>query len=546
MSAAGGFSLTPFQFATAFPFHVVVDDDMRIVQLGPALARVCDPFGPVESWSESFELCQPAQAVEEIGDLRGLAGQSLMIEHRASGMRLRGELMTRTDDRRVCFLGSPWVLDPAELKQFDLTVGDFANHDPSTDFLFLIRSRDVAMADAKRMADRLREQSSKLRRAKRAAEAASEAKSRFLANMSHELRTPMNGILGMASVLACTDLGEDQREPLRVIESAGNALLSVIGDVLDVAKVESGTMTLVDVGFDPRRLVEDLLPLFSVQADSKQIEIEARCAPDVPRATLGDPNRVRQVLINLVGNAVKFTDRGSVRILLDVVTLGTGDAGLKFEVRDTGVGIPQDMQERVFEAFVQVDESMVRQHEGTGLGLCISAQLVRLMGGEIGVLPGEPHGSTFWFTLPARVTDPQSIERMASAVPVDGCAAAAARVLVAEDNQMNQAVIRRMLDKLGCEVEVVGDGRAAVEKAGGIDFDLILMDLQMPILDGLDAARQIRALPGARGAAPIIALTANAGAEHREACAQAGMSGFLAKPVRIAELRQVFADCRYP
>jgi signal transduction histidine kinase/ActR/RegA family two-component response regulator len=382
----------------------------------------------------------------------------------------------------------------------------------------------------------LERQTQQLAEASQRAEEANVAKAQFLATISHEIRTPMNGVLGTTELLLDTPLMPSQRRLVETAHLSATALLTLIDDVLDLSRMQASKLTLHPATFELRSLVNDAVDLMATTARDKPIDFGCALSPDLPERVEGDPVRLRQVLVNLLHNAVKFTERG--RIALEVRSCGVSDGAVRvrFEVRDTGIGIAADQHDSVFDAFTQVDASSTRKHGGSGLGLAIVKEIADLMGGEVGVDSRVDEGSTFWFEVPLRTVAPASSE------PGRGGAGdvPSARILVAEDDAVSQLVVATMLKKMGCAVDVVADGEAAARSAASIRYDLILMDCHMPGLDGFEATRRIRGDGGGRSArTPIVALTADALAGDRERCLEAGMDDHMTKPVAAAQLAAV-------
>ncbi len=369
-------------------------------------------------------------------------------------------------------------------------------------------------------------------RARETAEEAARLKSEFLANVSHELRTPLNGVLGMTRLLMQTTLEGRQREYVETIRDSGRALLQTVDDVLDYSRLEAGQLAIEPADVDPRALVEEALRVAGPAAARKKLRLTSVTDGDVPARLRGDPVRIRQALGTLLSNAVKFTDEGEVRTRIEVEGAGSDGVSLRFEVVDTGAGIAEDVRPRLFQPFVPAEGSTARRRGGAGLGLALCRRLVQAMGGEVGLTSTPGKGSRFWFTLPFA----RPASGATAAAPGRPAGVARARILVVEDNSVNQKVVTAMLRSLGYEAELAANGLEAVEACAKGDFDAILMDCQMPEMDGFRATAFIRQREGSERRTPIIALTASVMAEDRAHCLAAGMDDYLGKPVHVEAL----------
>ncbi len=394
-------------------------------------------------------------------------------------------------------------------------------------------------------------QKEKIERLSRELERATQAKSDFLARMSHEIRTPLNAIIGMADVLSATDLTAEQKRCVEVSQRNGVALLELINDILDLAKVESGKVELEQVGLDLRDVIARALEVVELRATRKGLWLRRNIADGVPVHLQGDPNRLRQILINLLGNSIKFTHQGGIEILVEQDPADRTPGRLRFGVRDTGIGIPPEKLDSVFENFTQADTSTTRQYGGTGLGLSISRQLVELMGGRIWVESTVGQGSTFYFTanlvvpegLPASGPDAVAEQQPVAPPSVTSQPLTGMRILMADDSEDNRFLILSYLKRRGCVIDIAENGAEAVELFRRNSYDAVLMDVEMPVMDGFMATREIRSLEKAenRKATPVLALTAHAFADMAQRGANSGFTETLTKPIRNTTLLEALA-----
>ncbi len=467
-----------------------------------------------------------------------LANDALLAIHDAARSEYAGHPCSK-DFQLAAYIGVPIRVEGNiyGTLNFSSIHGRQRAFDPSDlEFVRLLARWAGAFIERMQATQKLLANEISLREAKEAAEAATEVKSQFLANMSHEIRTPMNGVIGMTEALLDSPLDPSQRDYAATIRDSAGALLRIINDILDFSKIEAGRVELELIPFSPKHLLHEISMLLTPQAAARNIQFQCEISPNIPNTLLGDPGRLRQILLNLAGNAIKFTEHGRVHLTLDTQAPVDGKHQIKFTLSDTGIGMSSVTVDQLFAPFFQADASTTRRYGGTGLGLSISAHLVELMGGKITVESTEGIGTIFRFTLelPASAQN-QEVQ------PVNGAPDTPLgdlHILLAEDNLTNQKVAALMLRKLGCKITLANNGEQALTALSGQNFDLVLMDCQMPVMDGFEATQRIRNDTSGRfdPRITIIAMTANAMQGDRETCLAAGMDDYIPKPIDIANL----------
>ena len=568
------------QLARIFPFHLVLDPDLRIVSHGPSLGKIDPSLREQPSFTDHFRIRTPRidpdfetlhRVASEVsaGNASPAAGKPVLtlvsaepgdrdyeptttsssdtlyvLDHLASGLSLRMQMIAANDPTTLVFVGSPLLTEPGQLDRYGLSISDFAPFDCSLDYILALRTKDSLIDETTRLTSKLEQTNQDLQEQIEARAAADKAKDLFLMTMSHEIRTPMNAITGLTSLLLQLDSDTTRRRHLSTVETAARTLQSLIDGVLDFTKIESGAFENCEEDFDLLDLVEQAVRLFGPAAREKGLELGYEFGPSAPRAVHGDLALFNRVVSNLTHNAIKFTETGWIEIAVTARPIPDHAAMVRVEVTDTGIGLAAADQERIFDRFTQVRSSATSGAGGTGLGLAISRKICEARGGRIGVESTPGQGSVFWFEFPLQLRADAPQESAPSPQPAQqqhtpDAFETALPVLVVDDNAINRNMVVDMLEWLGVETEAVADGMTALERTADRNFSAILMDIQMPGLDGYETARRIRSRDGRDADIPIIGLSANAFQQDREAGLAAGMDDYVAKPITIESMIKV-------
>ncbi|MBS1984781.1 MAG: response regulator [Bdellovibrionales bacterium] len=533
------------EFEAAFPYHLLLDNQLQIISIGHVLARTDETSVAGKNLHDCFEIIRP-DGIKTYEDFCANSRTLFIVRQRKTDLTLRGQFLARANSNQILFLGSPWVTSSDDLARYNLTLSDFALHDPIIDLLSLAQAKNAAQQDIVRLVDRLKEKTqllqetnavlqtnnSDLTKARDEAQAATQAKSEFLARMSHEIRTPMHGMLSMIDIMGQKVLDAESKNYLDVMKESSVSLLSIINDILDLSKIEAGKIEIDIAPFDIDHLLLEVKQLYWAGAQKKGLELRIASPPEAKTFT-GDAGRIRQILTNLVSNGLKFTERGYIEIRATYLT--DGDPRLHFAVTDTGPGIPEDKQHLLFQNFSQIDGADNRKHGGTGLGLSISKTLTQLMGGRISVESQLGKGATFHVEIPTKCLDhhPQLAQEMAAN---EVCPLPSKRILVVDDHPINRRIIEFILKKQKVDFVLAESGEQAIDILKEQPIALVFMDIQMPGMDGIETTQKIRAGNSPPEKLPIVAMTANALKGDRERFLAAGMQDYISKPFKEDDL----------
>lgn len=519
---------TGASFASVVPFGFVADKAGDVVLVGRGLERRIAGALPMPL-ADVVELVSPRSA-ESLTAAILKGGPALKIKVMGTEIVLRGEGVELLECGGFAFIGAPLVQSLDQIKECGLQLRDFAVADSTPDLLLSMQATKTALSDARKLGEQLKSSVVK-------AEAAVTAKSQFLAVMSHEIRTPLNGLGSMVDLLREAGLTDVQSDLTDTIDDCARTLNVLLNDVLDLSKVEAGAIELEEIPVCISEVAERVVRMYSASAETVGSTVELSLGEDLPPLIVGDPTRIRQVLSNLVSNAIKFSPDGTIGVEVRNVPGGR----ISFTVRDTGVGVPEEAQATLFDPFVQADSSTTRKYGGTGLGLSIAWELAKAMGGDLVLVSSSEQGSVFRFQIKAHaIDDVIDVGELRDALPASwrDRSIEGKSVLVVDDNPVNRLVAKRLLKNLGIESDLANDGLEAVKAVEESRYDLVLMDLMMPNLDGIEAAKAIRKLSIEWSELPILAFTAGVMQSKRDEAAAVGMADFLEKPVRLDTLRE--------
>ncbi len=534
-------------FVKAFPFHLVIDRSLHIVQLGPSLKAVCPATQTGDKLTDHFSIERPRVPCTPEA-FCAAAKSTFIFKHQTYGLKFRYQILCDGPDR-LFFVGSPILNKIENFEKYGLQLNHFAPHDALPDFILVIEPKDTYLEDIKVLANQLeatardltntnellQKKNLELIQAKEEAETVSRAKSQFLANMSHEIRTPMNAIMGFSQLLlrqseGMTDKG---RQYLHNIELSGQRLLATINNILDLTKIESGKVSLNEDDFELSSFIQEIYQMNLAHALQKELQYNYYISPQLPQFVRGDREKLNQILVNLVSNAIKYTPNGksvNIRAELD-------GKFLQLEVIDTGMGIPHEKKATIFDSFEQVDNTLSRRHEGTGLGLALVKKLTELLEGTVSLTSSFGKGSHFTVRLPLQLSAVSSLTT--NRITKESYHFDRTQViLMVEDNPMNQAVSKALFKGLGLTLHLANNGKEGIEQAKVVNPDLILMDIHMPEMDGIEASILLRQMPEFQ-TVPIVIISADAFAEQKQNAFQIGIVDYLTKPLKLDTLLPV-------
>lgn len=522
-----------------FPFYVLINEHMKIVNVGRSQVKL-GIISKGDNFLSVFSIERPLN-ISCFNEIKNISCFGEIIRHKSSLFiivskqnnkhKFRGQIYYDKPSKLLCFLGSPLVNSFEEIEDFNLSLEDFAIFDNINQFLFTLQMQMSSINDSKRIAEKLRIYKDQLELSLEETKRAKENQQSFFAKMNHELRTPLNAIIGMGELLKNTKLDEEQQKYLSAVSFSSNALLYIINDILDFSKLKSDQFSLENIPFNIKKIIKDVYHSSKYEALEKDLELSYFVSDDII-CCIGDPLRISQVLINLVNNAIKFTETGTIKIRVELKSESTDYQNIMFSVTDSGKGINKEKVDGIFNSYTQEDEGITRKYGGTGLGLTIAQEIVKNYNSRINVDTKEGQGACFYFELNLKKfveTEPEKIEPVTIDHNFDGV-----KVLLVEDNEINRFYAETILTQKNSVVSIAVNGREAVEKVKSNTYDIVLMDMQMPILNGLDATKEIRTI--LKSDVPIIGLSANIVQGDIKNCYDVGMNGYITKPFEPHEL----------